>query len=112
MLRLFRNIDGDTRNALSLAGTIGLHLISGIAVGLFVGYMLDQWLESSPWLTMIFLGFGIAAGFKNMYADTRRLLPMLQTRKEETGELRNPRGPAAANNPRPEDPPARKNRKI
>ena len=114
MLRLFRNIDRDTRNALTLAGAIWLHLISGIAVGFFLGYMLDRWLESSPWLTMIFLGLGIAAGFKNMYADTRRLLPMLQTRKETAGEdalpSRNPGGHTAADSPRrgEEEPPARK----
>jgi ATP synthase protein I len=82
MLRLFKDIDRDTRGALSLAGVIGLHLISGIAVGLFIGYMLDRWLDSSPWLTMIFLGVGIAAGFKNMYTDTKRLLPLLRTRGE------------------------------
>jgi ATP synthase protein I len=90
MLRLFGNIDRDTRNALSLAGTIGLHLISGIAVGLLIGYMLDRWLDSSPWLTMIFLGVGIAAGFKNMHTDTKRLLPMLHAPRRNKGETPSP----------------------
>lgn len=111
MLRPFRDLDRDTRNALSLAGTIGLHLISGIAAGFFIGYMLDRWLDSSPRLTMIFLGLGIAAGFKNMYADTKRLLPLLRTRKgkETPPPSRSEDGRGAADSAdRGENPPARK----
>jgi ATP synthase protein I len=108
MLRLFKNADRETRSALTLAGTIGLHLISGILVGFFAGYLLDQWLDSSPWLTMIFLGLGIAAGFKNMYADTKRLLPMIQTEKKSPPARGD--GPSAATGARRKEnvPPARK----
>ncbi len=55
-------------------GTIGLHLVSGIIVGVFIGYILDKTFNTSPWLTIIFFFFGIAAGFYNMYKDAKRYI--------------------------------------
>jgi len=55
--------------------TIGLTLAASIFVGLGIGYYLDNKVfdgKTSPWLTLIFLGFGIAAGFRNLYALTKR----------------------------------------
>ncbi len=53
-------------------GTIGLHLVSGIVVGTLIGYYLDKFFNTSPWLTIIFFFFGIAAGFRNMYIDVKK----------------------------------------
>ncbi len=55
-------------------GTIGLHLVSGIIVGTFIGYMLDSFFKTSPWLTIIFFFLGIIAGFYNMYKDAKRYI--------------------------------------
>jgi ATP synthase protein I len=55
-------------------GSIGLHLVSGIIVGTFIGYMLDKYFNSSPWLTIIFFFLGIIAGFYNMYKDAKRYI--------------------------------------
>ncbi len=63
-------------------GTIGLHLVSGIIVGVFVGYMLDKFFKTSPWLTIIFFFFGVAAGFYNMYKDAKRYIEK-EEREEE-----------------------------
>jgi F0F1-type ATP synthase assembly protein I len=38
-----------------------------IALGALIGYYLDKWLDTSPWLLLVFLGFGIAAAFRNLY---------------------------------------------
>lgn len=58
---------------LSRASLVGLHLVSGTFVGLLMGYFLDKWLHTKPWLTMIFLFFGIAAGFRNMYQEIKKI---------------------------------------
>lgn len=78
--RIFKIKDKSYLNSLSQAGAIGLHMVSGVAVGAVAGYFLDQWLGTSPWLTWILLLMGIVAGFKNVYVDTKRLI---QTQKEE-----------------------------
>lgn len=57
----------------SNAGLMGLHLVSTIIVGTFIGWFLDKWLETSPWLLLTFLGLGIIAGFQNMWREARRI---------------------------------------
>jgi ATP synthase protein I len=42
--------------------SIGLLLPSSIAVGLFLGYYLDRWLGTAPWLLLIFTLLGVASG--------------------------------------------------
>ena len=55
--------------------TIGLTFVCSVFIGLGFGYLLDHKVfngKTAPWLTMLFLGFGIAAGFKNLYMLTKR----------------------------------------
>ncbi len=85
--KFFHITDKAYLNSLSQAGTIGLHMVSGIVVGTLIGYFLDQWLATSPWLTGIFLLLGICAGFKNVYVDTKRLIAT-QKREEEEARQR------------------------
>jgi ATP synthase protein I len=42
---------------------LGTTLVAATVVGLFLGYWLDRWLGSSPWLTMLGTLLGIAAGY-------------------------------------------------
>ena len=54
-------------------GALGMSIAFAIFIGLGIGYYLDNYLfDTSPWLTMIFLGFGIAAGFKNIYLAMKK----------------------------------------
>lgn len=64
--------------AMANTGVIGLHLVSGPAVGFAIGYGLDRWLGTSPWCKLIFLVVGIGAGFLNVYRDTRALLRKIE----------------------------------
>jgi ATP synthase protein I len=49
--------------------TIGVALVAATAIGLAIGYGLDRLFGTSPWLTLTFLLFGIAAGFLNLFRD-------------------------------------------
>jgi ATP synthase protein I len=46
--------------------SIGLILPSSIAVGLFLGYYLDRWLHTAPWLLLIFTLLGVASGLLSL----------------------------------------------
>ena len=48
------------------ASTVGLNLVLSTFVGLAIGYGLDSFFNTSPWLTIIFLIIGIIAGFREL----------------------------------------------
>jgi len=54
---------------LARLSTVGVALVAATAVGLAIGYGLDRWLGTGPWLTMVFTLFGIVAGFLNLFRD-------------------------------------------
>lgn len=72
-----------TFDTMATAGTIGLHMVSGPLVGFAIGYGLDYWLDTSPWLKLVFLLVGIGAGFLNVYEDSKRLLRKMQAEDDE-----------------------------
>ncbi len=53
--------------------TVGITLVVATVIGYFFGRFLDGLLGTSPWFTIIFLLFGIAAGFKNLYDQTKKI---------------------------------------
>lgn len=58
---------------LGMASVMGIHLVSGVIVGLVMGYYLDRWLGTKPWLLVVFLIFGIIAGYRNMFREMQRI---------------------------------------
>ncbi len=54
---------------LARLSTVGVTLVASTAIGLLCGYLLDRWLGTSPWLTMVCTLFGIAGGFLNLFRD-------------------------------------------
>lgn len=56
-----------TIRTLGLVSTVGMAMAISIALGAGIGYYLDEFFGTRPWLSLIFLGFGIAAAFRNLY---------------------------------------------
>ena len=61
----------DAWKALAELSTIGMTMVLATVIGLAGGYFLDRWLGTKPWLTLIGLGFGIAAGFVNLFRSVK-----------------------------------------
>ena len=51
---------------LAYYSSLGLSIALSIFIGLGIGVWLDRKFDTSPWLTLIFLGFGIAAAYRNI----------------------------------------------
>lgn len=47
--------------------SIGFSLVLAIVMGLVIGIFIDRKCDTEPWFTLIFLAFGIIAGFRNMF---------------------------------------------
>ncbi|OGP91975.1 MAG: hypothetical protein A2Z19_04030 [Deltaproteobacteria bacterium RBG_16_54_18] len=53
--------------------TLGLEMGLSVAVGTAIGYYLDRWLKTDPWLLIVFICIGAAAGFRSLYRAMKRL---------------------------------------
>jgi ATP synthase protein I len=53
-------------------GTVGLELVLSVIVGLFAGQFLDRRFHTTPWLMLLGLGYGIAAGVRGLYRAAQR----------------------------------------
>lgn len=52
---------------------IGIEMVSAIAVGVGIGWLLDYWLGTKPWLMIVFFFMGAAAGILGVYRATGRI---------------------------------------
>ncbi len=52
--------------------SLGLEMALSVVIGLIVGALLDKKLNTYPWLTLLFLLFGFAAGFRSLLRAARK----------------------------------------
>ncbi len=52
---------------------VGVQFALSIIIGLAIGYHLDKWLGTFPWLTIFWLLIGFAAGLKNVYRELKKV---------------------------------------
>jgi len=52
--------------AMSRAFRLVSELVVGLVVGGFIGWYLDQWLGTAPYLLLVFFALGVAAGVLNV----------------------------------------------
>lgn len=54
------------------ASTVGISLVISTFIGLAIGYFLDKFFDTSPWLLIIFLMLGIVSGFRDLIRIARK----------------------------------------
>ena len=52
---------------------LGTELISAVLVGTIIGFILDNWFGTKPWLIIIFFFLGAAAGIINVIRVANRM---------------------------------------
>lgn len=55
------------QGAMGKAFRLGVDMVAGVAIGSGIGYVLDGWLGTKPWMLIVFFFFGSAAGMLNVY---------------------------------------------
>jgi ATP synthase protein I len=59
---------------LGVLSTVGITMVVATVIGYFLGVYLDRVFGTAPWLMILCLFFGIAAGFKNLYDQARKII--------------------------------------
>ena len=68
------NQDGEkTSSNLGQAFKMSTELVSAVAVGTIIGFILDKWFGTKPWLILIFFFVGVIAGIMNVIRSAKKL---------------------------------------
>ena len=60
-------------SGLGIGFRLGTELVVAVGVGTAMGWFLDQWLGTQPWLLIVFFFFGVAAGFVNVMRSAAQI---------------------------------------
>ena len=52
---------------------LGTELVAAVAVGTIIGFILDNWFDTKPWLIIIFFFLGAVAGILNVIRTAKRM---------------------------------------
>jgi len=67
---------------------LGLEMAASVLIGLAIGYYLDKWLGTGPWLMVLWIGIGFAAGVRSLYRAALRSGKELEENGKNRGEPR------------------------
>ena len=48
-------------------------LVSAVAVGTIIGFILDGWFDTKPWFIIVFFVIGITAGIMNVVKSAKKM---------------------------------------
>lgn len=71
-------------------GAVGIEMGAALAVGLALGWYLDRLLDTRPWLMVVFTGFGIVAGFRNLIRVGQKQARAIEEMEEREDEQKRP----------------------
>ncbi|MEK9786616.1 MAG: AtpZ/AtpI family protein [Candidatus Pelagibacter sp.] len=72
---LKKNLDENNQNSSSIGAAFKLstELVSAVAVGTIIGFILDKTFGTKPWLIIIFFFVGVVAGIINVIRSAKNM---------------------------------------
>ena len=72
---LGRNLDNrkHNRSTIGTAFKLSTELVSAVAVGTIIGFILDKTFGTKPWLILIFFFVGVVAGITNVIRSAKNM---------------------------------------
>ena len=67
------NNKGSNAASLGKALKISTELVAAVVVGTTIGYLLDNWFDTKPLLTICFFIMGVAAGILNVFRSAKKM---------------------------------------
>ena len=52
---------------------LGTELVAAVMVGTIIGFILDKWFGTKPWLILLFFFVGVIAGIMNVIKSAKKL---------------------------------------
>ena len=74
-IKNYSKITNNNQNSsfMGSAFKLGTELVSAVLVGTIIGFILDTWFGTKPWLIIVFFFLGSAAGILNVIKTAKRM---------------------------------------
>ena len=63
----------ESSSGIGVAFKMSTELVSAVAVGTIIGFILDNWFGTKPWLILIFFFVGVIAGILNVVRTAKSM---------------------------------------
>ena len=63
----------ESASGIGVAFKMSTELVSAVAVGTIIGFILDNWFGTKPWLILIFFFVGVIAGITNVVKSAKKM---------------------------------------
>ena len=68
-----QDLDEKKGSFMGNAFKLGTELVAAVAVGTIIGFIVDSWFDTKPWLIIIFFFLGASAGILNVIRAAKRM---------------------------------------
>ena len=65
--------NNEQKTSFGKAFQLSTELVSAVLVATIIGFILDNWFDTKPWLIIIFLFIGVAAGIINVIRSAKKM---------------------------------------
>ena len=61
------------KSSFGKAFQLSTELVSAVLIATIIGFILDNWFDTKPWLIIIFFFIGVAAGIMNVIRSAKKM---------------------------------------
>ena len=65
--------NNNSNSSMGTAFKMSTELVAAVAVGTIIGFILDNWFGTKPWLILIFFFVGVIAGIMNVFRSAKKM---------------------------------------
>ena len=73
ILRRSKNSNESPSSQLGIAFKMSTEMVAAVVVGTIIGFILDNWFGTKPWLILIFFFVGVVAGILNVVRTAKSM---------------------------------------
>ena len=73
ILKRSKSTKQSSSSKLGIAFKMSTEMVAAVVVGTIIGFILDNWFGTKPWLILIFFFVGVIAGILNVIRSAKRM---------------------------------------
>ena len=73
ILKRSKSTKQSSSSKLGIAFKMSTEMVAAVVVGTIIGFILDNWFGTKPWLILIFFFIGVATGILNVVKSAKKM---------------------------------------